>query len=446
MKKIATCILAVVLSAATMLNAQSVGINADGSTPETSAMLDVKSTDKGFLAPRMTVAQRDAMPAKTAGLLIYQTDSTPGYYYYSGSAWLKLDAGLTASQWTSGTGNISYSGGNVGIGTTSPQAKLQVDGNVFINNAAAPGFYGQSAGVSKVYLGYDAAGTGLQLYNFTSSKSLMIQDNGALVYSGNVGIGTDAPTAQLDVLSSNTFGISSTGSTTGPSGLYHIANSNAPTSWNLGVEGGTWAGGSLGSLYIDEANVAPRMIIAPGGNVGIGTTTPGYKLHVAGGTIRCELGSNGVSGAFVGGGSNLQIYHSASSSVYFLNSASGVYEYYNAAGSTSTGTLVAGAYTTGSDRRLKNNIANTHFGVSDLMKIQVRDYTYKADAANTPTTGFIAQELYDIFPNAVTKPAKEEDMWSIDYGKVTPLLVKAIQDQQKQIDELKELVKQLQKK
>ena len=65
----------------------------------------------------------------------------------------------------------------------------------------------------------------------------------------------------------------------------------------------------------------------------------------------------------------------------------------------------------------------------------------------------LLQELYEIFPNAVTKPAKAEDMWSVDYGKVTPLLVKAIQDQQatieaqqKQIDELKRMVEGLKKK
>ena len=95
------------------------------------------------------------------------------------------------------------------------------------------------------------------------------------------------------------------------------------------------------------------------------------------------------------------------------------------------------AYNTTSDRRLKDNIVNTHFGINDLMKIQVRDYFYKADPNKTPTTGFIAQELYDIFPNAVTKPANEEEMWSIDYGKVTPLLTKAIQEQQSEIENLK---------
>jgi hypothetical protein len=71
------------------------------------------------------------------------------------------------------------------------------------------------------------------------------------------------------------------------------------------------------------------------------------------------------------------------------------------------------------------------------MKIQVRDYVYKADASKTQVTGFIAQELYDIFPNAVTKPANAEEMWSVDYGKVTPLLVKAIQEQQAEIEALK---------
>jgi hypothetical protein len=108
----------------------------------------------------------------------------------------------------------------------------------------------------------------------------------------------------------------------------------------------------------------------------------------------------------------------------------------NLGGITQSGSNTV-AYNTTSDRRLKNNIVNTHFGITDLMKIQVRDYVYKADASKTLNTGFIAQELYEIFPNAVTKPVKADDMWSVDYGKVTPLLVKAVQDLKTENDSLK---------
>ena len=60
-------------------------------TPNPSAQLDVSSTTKGFLAPRMTKAQRLAIPAPAAGLLVFQTDdqvSFPkGFYYFNGTAW-----------------------------------------------------------------------------------------------------------------------------------------------------------------------------------------------------------------------------------------------------------------------------------------------------------------------------------------------------------------------
>ena len=52
-----------------------VGINADNSTTNASAMLDVKSTEKGFLMPRMTAVQRDAIALPSTGLMIYCTDN-----------------------------------------------------------------------------------------------------------------------------------------------------------------------------------------------------------------------------------------------------------------------------------------------------------------------------------------------------------------------------------
>ena len=70
--------------------AQNVGINDDGSTPDNSAMLDVKSTSKGLLIPRMTEAQRTAISLPAKGLLIYQNDGTEGFYYSDGSVWTNL--------------------------------------------------------------------------------------------------------------------------------------------------------------------------------------------------------------------------------------------------------------------------------------------------------------------------------------------------------------------
>ena len=69
---------------ATLLNGQ-VGLGTD--TPNTSALLDLTSTAKGFLPPRMTAAQRAAIGTPATGLLVYQTDGSAGYYTYGGAAW-----------------------------------------------------------------------------------------------------------------------------------------------------------------------------------------------------------------------------------------------------------------------------------------------------------------------------------------------------------------------
>ncbi|MBS1775124.1 MAG: hypothetical protein JSS64_02455 [Bacteroidetes bacterium] len=67
-----------------VIHAQNVGINT--LTPHPSSELDVTSSTKGFLAPRMTKTQRNAIASPTMGLLIYQKDSVPGFYVYDSSA------------------------------------------------------------------------------------------------------------------------------------------------------------------------------------------------------------------------------------------------------------------------------------------------------------------------------------------------------------------------
>jgi len=67
-----------------------VAINEDNSNPDASAMLDVKSTDKGVLLPRMTQAQRLAISNPANGLMVYQTDDNTGYYYFTSLSWVKI--------------------------------------------------------------------------------------------------------------------------------------------------------------------------------------------------------------------------------------------------------------------------------------------------------------------------------------------------------------------
>ncbi len=105
----------------TTLKAQ-VAINTDGSNPDNSAMLDVKSTSKGVLFPRMTTTEREAIASPVTGLTVYDL-TTQSYWYYNGTAWTTIGNGI----WTQ-NGNDIYSSitGNAGIGTTTPGDKLHL--------------------------------------------------------------------------------------------------------------------------------------------------------------------------------------------------------------------------------------------------------------------------------------------------------------------------------
>ena len=69
---------------------QGMAINTTGTGANASAMLDVTSTTQGVLVPRMTAAQKTAISSPATGLMIFQTDGTAGFYYYTGSVWTAL--------------------------------------------------------------------------------------------------------------------------------------------------------------------------------------------------------------------------------------------------------------------------------------------------------------------------------------------------------------------
>ena len=79
-----------------------VAINTDGSNADNSAILDVKSTTKGLLLPRMTTIQISYVSNPAAGLLVYNTDSSD-FYGYNGSKWISLwNEGDTLADWYCG--------------------------------------------------------------------------------------------------------------------------------------------------------------------------------------------------------------------------------------------------------------------------------------------------------------------------------------------------------
>ncbi len=123
--------------------AQNIGIGT--ATPHASAMLDVTSVNKGLLVPRVTQANRPASPA--TGLLIYQTNNTPGFYYYNGSAWQMLGGGsgfsLPYTGSTAGNAlNITSTDG-IGITGASSAATGNWYGGQFTSaSTAGSGVYG----------------------------------------------------------------------------------------------------------------------------------------------------------------------------------------------------------------------------------------------------------------------------------------------------------------
>ena len=87
-----------------------VGINADNTAPDNSAMLDVQSTTKGMLMPRMTSALRAAIGSPVNGLMVYQTDGASGVYYYNGSLWQRIgEADGSETKVTAGA-NVTVTG------------------------------------------------------------------------------------------------------------------------------------------------------------------------------------------------------------------------------------------------------------------------------------------------------------------------------------------------
>jgi hypothetical protein len=184
-------------------------------------------------------------------------------------------------------------------------------------------------------------------------------------------------------------------------------------------------------------------VIDSNGYVGIGNTAPISPLTVTSGNVTSGAlwaGTANVNGFEVGGTGtdryvSMKRDGAANSVLHITKSDAGKLVTFFING-TEKGTITYDTdkqqtlYNSTSDARLKENIRPTAFGVEDLMKLEVKDYNFKADTNGTVLTGFLAQDLYRVIPQAVSVGGDDPttNPWQVDYGKLTPFLVKAVQE------------------
>lgn len=267
------------------LHAQGVGINSSGAPADTSAILDVNSTSKGFLPPRMTSVQRMAIPLPATGLVVYQTDGTPGFFYNAGSSgspnWRRLldSASVTGTQWTTSGSNIYYGGGNVGIhvNPTITDGVLDVGGRMrirsggdlfhsaglWLNNVAntsLSAFVGMESDTSIGLFGNTGLGWGLGMNTTT----------GDIRVAGRLGLGVSAPNAPLTFAPSLGKKITLYPGVTGDVGFAVQGNLLQMYSDNPSAD--------IAFGFDQAGTMTELMRIKANGNVGIGTATPNAPL------------------------------------------------------------------------------------------------------------------------------------------------------------------------
>ena len=186
-----------------------------------------------------------------------------------------------------------------------------------------------------------------------------------------------------------------------------------------------------------------KMRITTGGHLAINaTTTDDFPLRVDGGAGNRGINITNISfnadrGAIRTSPSGNTTYQAA----VFLNH-----------NSTNVGSITVTsantAFNTSSDYRLKENITTLENGLDRLNQLKPVKFNWKENGQEDE--GFIAHEVDSVFPYAVSgeKDAVNEDGGiqgqQMDYGRITPLLVKAIQEQQEQIEQLKKQIETLQ--
>jgi len=246
---------------------QGVAINNSGDPSANSAMLDVSSTNKGILIPRValtqTTSQSPIITSPAISLLVYNTatvnDVTPGYYYWDGSKWVKLlvlggggvgPTGTTGATGTPGATGPTGSNGTTGptgtgTGTTGPTGPTGTGptgatGPTGLTGAGTTGATGSTGADGALnawgLLGNTGTTAGTNFLGTTDAKDIVFKTNSAewmrILTGGSVGIGTTGPIAKLHIYQTNPAIYTTLYSQFVPN-LTADQTSNLHASWNI---------------------------------------------------------------------------------------------------------------------------------------------------------------------------------------------------------------------
>jgi hypothetical protein len=322
---------------------------------------------------------------------------------------------------------------NVGIGTASPSAKLEITGVVKSGaGAGGAGGYKQNYSADSAsrswWLSADVNSYGDFCFQQSTTQTGSTYATKMMINpSGKVGIGTSSPAEQLSVAGS----ITATGvfiPTNGATTLGYIGNDNTITGGsgsNIGLR-------AENAMLFATNGATERMRIDSSGTPMFNCTA---QLIRGGETFRANMGSGLASFYASTGGPTIAIKNATGVSTYqvaFNNSVGEVGTITTGSGST--------AYNTSSDYRLKENIAPMTGALAKVQALKPVTYTWKSDGVDGE--GFIAHELAEVCPQAVhgEKDAVNEDgtikPQGIDTSFLVATLTAAIQEQQALITQL----------
>jgi hypothetical protein len=327
--------------------------------------------------------------------------------------------------------------GNIGIGTVSPAAKLDVVGTLRLTNTANSSNYGLLSDLGGLYI---QSLNSNPMYFATGGSERMRIDS-----SGNVGIGVGSPSDRLDVAGSNSrvrWGLSTTSVTQVASNVAGNAFANAVYDGALHA----WSTSSTERMRIDSTGnllVGATSGVGSVGRVQSIQTNPsaaGLSVDVTNASFDYKVIYLNTTRAASTGFDFIQATTSSYGTIQFRIRGDG--NMYNA----------NGVYSTTSDIKLKENIVDATPKLEKLNQVRVVNYNLKD--AELKQIGFIAQELEQVFPSLVEDNI-DKDVSGNDLGTVTksvkltvfiPILVKAIQEQQAIITDLKSRIEALENK